>query len=264
MNENEPVSPAKAVLLVGKGVFIEALRKKDVYVLLMLMLVFMLGVQAVNMVGIENPATGTFLLNLGMSLAYYCAHVLTLALSARQIPDEIESRTVYPLLATPLKRRFVVVGKWCASTLCGFCVFIILLALGWVCVPKMETYSSGMLGQLVLLQFVSLGLLSASAITLSLFLPRGLNITLVGLWFLMGTRLLDLQTRLWEENAVGWVARVFAYYLPDFSKLNLITLYTDGVAALNAWVVLNLFSYAAVFLSFFLFLGVVRFEKQQL
>ena len=80
------------------------------------------------------------------------ATLLTLFLAARQIPDEIEHRTIYPLLARPLSRDVYILGKWVACTLVGLAVFAALFVLGWLPVPKMEPYSGALLGQVIALQ----------------------------------------------------------------------------------------------------------------
>jgi len=98
------VGVVRPITTVGKGVIIELIRRKDLYVLGMLMVVFCIGAVSARAAGIKEAATGTFLLNLGMTLSYIFAHLLTLVLAVRQVPSEIENRTIYPILARPVTR----------------------------------------------------------------------------------------------------------------------------------------------------------------
>ena len=260
----ESVSSIQSIRIICRGVFIELMRKKDLFVLLILMLLYIIGIIVINLVGIQNPSTGTFLFNLGMTLAYYCAHVLTLVLTANQIPTEIENRTIYPLLAKPLERQVFIIGKWISCTLCGVLVFIILFALCWLFTPKMENYDGILLFQALILQVISLGMLASLSLLLSLLLPKGLNIVLLGLFLAFSNKIIGffearcLYTNL--EKPVEWVLS----YLPDFYKLNLITRYTDGIGPLGFHEFMGLIFYGVVFTIFSIVLAVCIFHRKPL
>lgn len=259
-----PASPMRSILLVGEGVLIQLLRRKDAYVLLILGALFTAGVLIVSLVGIENPATGTFLLNMGLSLAWIMAHILTLVLMARQIPDEIDNRTLYPLLAKPVDRGVMLVGKWLACTLCGCGIFVCLALLGYVPAPKMETYHALMLVQAVVAQFFSIGLLAAVTLLLSLVTPRGVSLVLAGLLFFFGSKVTSFFLARFRESPLEGAIQWFAAYLPDFSKLNLITRYTDGITAMPIGEFLALCLYAVVVTVFSLMMSIFIFKRRAL
>ena len=136
MNTGQGPSPLRAMRILVRGVLIELVRRKDIYVLLMLMGLWAIGVISVGMVGIENTATAAFLLNMGLMLVHLAAHTLTLLLAVRQIPDEIENRTLQPVLARPVDRSTFLLGKWAACTLCGLICAGIFFPLAWLPAPK--------------------------------------------------------------------------------------------------------------------------------
>jgi ABC-type transport system involved in multi-copper enzyme maturation permease subunit len=250
--------------LIGRGVFLELTRRRDVYVLLLLMGVFLVATVAVTVVGIENPSTGTFLLNLGMTIAIYAAHGMTVLVMARQIPDEIEQRTLYPLLAKPLERDTLLIGKWAACAGCGALVLGVLLVMGWAPVPRMENYHPGALAQALLLLPLSLGLAASMALLLSLAVPRAFALLIGAAVYFGGGHITGLleqraQADAWLRPFV-WLAR----YLPDFSKLNLVTRYTDGIDPLAAGPFLGLCLYAMVFTAAFLVLSTWLFRRRPL
>lgn len=226
------VTPARAMSLVGQGVLIELTRRKDVYVLAILMALFALGAYAVNAVGVENPATATMLLNLGLTLVYAATHVLTLLLALRQFPSEIENRTIYPLLARPLQRSWLVTGKWAACTGSGLAVLAVLFPMGWAPVPKQALFHAATMGQMLGLEAVSIGLVAALGIMASLLMPRGLALVIVGVVVVAGHRITGFLENAIASDALRRMAGWLFAYLPNFSKLNLVTRYTDGIEAL--------------------------------
>lgn len=256
-------SETRSALLVARGVFIELVRRKDLYVLGLLVGCFALAMTVVRGGGIEQPSTGTFLLNLGMTLAVMCAHILTLLLAVRQFPQEIEGRTLHPLLARPLERRTLVLGKWFACALGGFGALLILLLLGVAPVPRMETYDTVLLVQFLLLQAGSLAMLAALGIGLSLVVNKALLIVVLGALVFLGGRIGPL----FEHMSTGTVQAVGGWlvaYLPDFSKFNLVTRYTDGIGPVPWLQWAGLAAYALLFTVLGLTVGVRALQRRVL
>lgn len=247
MNAPRPVPTLSSMVLIAQGVGLELLRLKDLYVLFILMGLYVVAALVVKVVGIENAATGAFLLNLGMTLASILAHILTLLLAARQIPNEIENRTLHPLLARPIDRSVYFAGKWAACTLCGAGAFAVLALIGWLPAPKAPGYDAAMLVQAFLLQAASLGVLAALALTLSLMTARGIPIVLGGLWYVAGDKVVAFAAAHAADGPLAGATKWLLAYLPQFGKMNVITRYTDGIAALGAAEFLGLLLYGAVF-----------------
>ncbi len=214
--------------LIARGVLTELWRRQDLWILVLLMGVFALVAISARVIGIENPASGTFMLNLGISLSSIFAQMLTLIVSVRQFPDEIEQRTLYPLLAKPLERGTLLLGKWIACTAGGTAVFALFFLIAWLASPHMEAYVPGTLLQHLLLQPLALAWVAALGIACSLSLPRGLSLLASGALVFAGGALCRV---LQEKTAL-------AHLLPRLDALNLATRYTDGIAPLPpaAWV----------------------------
>jgi len=254
----------RQLLLVARSVWIETLRRKDLYVLFIFMGFYVLGVGIVAIVGIENPATATFMLNLGMSFAWIAAHMLTLLTTSRQIPFDLENRTLYPLLAKPLSRRNYLLGKWFAAASSGALVYLALWSIAWVVTPKMEPFSSGLLGQSLVLAAVSLAMMAALALCLSLLTPHAVTLVACALLFVAGSQTLNFfKTRMAEtpwRPITHWVTD----YVPNFGKLNLITRYTDGIGPLGIMEFSGLVFYALIFSVVLLAVSQFAFERRSL
>ena len=254
----------QAMALIGRGVFIELKRRKDFYVIAILMALFLISVFLVNIVGVDNASTATFLLNLGMTLAYYLAHALTLILTARQVPDEIEKRTLYPLLARPIDRTTYLLGKYASCAICGFAVFLLLGAMGWFPVPKVEYYSFSLLLQLIVLQAVSLSMIASLSLFFSILAPRGIGIVAIGLLFAFGNQIITFGRARLENGAAEPVGDWLLGYVPNFQKLNLITRYTDGIEPLALGPFVSAVLYGALMSAAFLALSIFLFHRRPL
>jgi ABC-type transport system involved in multi-copper enzyme maturation permease subunit len=120
---------------------LEIKRRKDVYVLSILIGIYLVFVLVTRIVGIDSEETARFLLNLGLSVAFFLAAVLTASAAGRQLSSEWEDRTIYPLLAKPVSRLEVILGKWLGVVIAGSIVMLVLSLLTLFSVPKIAGLS---------------------------------------------------------------------------------------------------------------------------
>ncbi len=213
-----------AVWPIVRATVLEAARRKDIAVLAIFMVALLFVLGSARVVGLERPAAGTFLLNLSLTLIIGGAHLVTLLVAARQIPDEIEQRTLYPLLARPIHRSHVLIGKWLAACLMGLALFFSLFIPVWLLVPRLEHYETGTLIQLLTLQPMALMVTAAVPLFLTLCFPRGLAMALA-LLIVLGA---DYLVRFVDGFPLIWL-------VPNPSRLNMVLRYTDGIAPLSFW-----------------------------
>jgi len=254
----------RAIHLIASCTVLETLRKRDLFVLLLLASIYAVGVVVARVVGIENPATATFLLNLGLYLAYLASHALVLLHAAAQLPQEMEQRTLYPLLAKPVERSAVILGKWVASCLVCVCAYLVLAGLAASAAPRMESTHAGMLAQTLVLHVASLGLLAALAVAGSLVLPKAVNVATLALLAMSGDKITGLASAWIGDRPAAPLFNWILGYLPEFTKLNVITRYTDGLTPLSAWVFGGLLGYATIFMAASLLFAIRLFERKPL
>ena len=204
------------------------------------MAIYLCGIGVAAMVGVENAATATFLLNLGLELGFGLSLLATVLTGARQIPDDQENRTIYPLLAKPLGRGEYLVGRVLGAWLAGVLALVPLFLLGWAPVTLLlptahvETTTGGMLAQMVVLQVAALGVAAALATLLSLWVPKGVVVVLMLLVILQGDTLGSMVAAHLGAGAASAALRWVAGLLPNFDVLRLTTAYTDGSPPLGA------------------------------
>lgn len=208
---------------VARAALLDLGRRHDLAVAGIFLFLLGLLLAAARVVGLENPATGTFLMNLSLTLVVGLAQAMTLWLAARQFPEELENRTLYPLLARPIRRAEVLVGKWMACSLAGIGLYAAMTLVVWVLAPHLEPYDEWTGAQMVALQVPVLMTVAAWSMALSLLLPKGPAILVAGVFvFAVGP--------LARLGDVFWLVRL----LPDVSRLDLVLRYTDGIGPLSA------------------------------
>jgi len=253
-----------SIIIIFKSVLLESIRRREFYAVLVLSLLFVLGIFTMSLIGVENAATANLLLNLGLTLAWFFAHITVLLSAARQIPEDIENKTIYPLLAKPLKRSGYYIGKWSAVTIMGWVSFFVLFILGWAPVPKMQIYNIVLLLQTIILILFSIALFAALAMLLSLLFSNGVNILISGLVLVLWAHVNKFFYSRYLSSRSGKFINWFLAYIPDFSKLNLITRYTDSIGSLSFAQLAGLLFYAVLFIIVLLSLGMAVFEKKSI
>jgi ABC-type transport system involved in multi-copper enzyme maturation permease subunit len=246
------VSPG--IRLVIRATLLEALRRKDAWVLGILMGAYALVALGARLGGGTDASAATFMLNLGLSLSVLFAHLLTVLLAGRQFPDEIENRTLYPLLARPVTRRSLLLGKWIAGGLVGLVTLAAFALLAWGVAPRAQAMSplTGM--QFFAALPFSLFWASALAILLSLWLPRASALSAGLVLVMLGERLAT-----WTRDVP-----VLAHLLPRFGALNLATRLTDGAPPLAGGEFLVLILYATVWTLLCVELSIHLFQRRGL
>jgi ABC-type transport system involved in multi-copper enzyme maturation permease subunit len=158
-------------------VWMEMLRRKDVYVLMILLvflLAYLLGLQF-----FESQAAHRYITEMGLLMAWLFSWILCIQLTSRQLPMEERSGTIFPLLSKPVRRWEILAGKWLGSWSASFtatAVFYVAVATvvevrgGQITFP---TYLQG-----YVLHAALLAILSALALMLSTRLTGEAAVTL--------------------------------------------------------------------------------------
>lgn len=258
------VSPS---MLVARVVWLEIKRREEYLALFILMGIYLLIALGARLVGETQPEAVALMLNMGLFLSSALAAVLTLLTAARLIPSEIENRTLYPLLAKPLHRRDVILGKFVATIAAGVGVFLgftLLTTLTWAQKFPLPGQDLLMFVQSAVLQMVALGLVASIALLLSLILPKGSAILLTGVLYFGGDLLLNLFRSLTRDSFAAPIADGFAGCFPHFSKLNLLQRFTDGAPPLLWGEFFGLILYGLIPTLVFLGLASHLFERREI
>src|SRR5215472_1275471 len=148
------------VLALSEIVIKELYRRKDFYVLFVLTALITLVLAFANL--FSDPRIVRYLKEVVLLLIWISALVIAITTTARQIPAERENRTIFPLLAKPVSRGQVIVGKFAGCWVaCGIALVVFYLFFVVVSGSKENSWPWLSYLQGLWLQWVMLGVVIA-------------------------------------------------------------------------------------------------------
>ena len=253
------------ILAVSGVVIKELYRRKDFYVL------FILTVLITSLMWVMNFFNDTqivrFIKEICLALIWVSALVITITTAARQIPFERESRTIFPLLAKPIARWQVLLGKfvgcWLASGV-ALLVFYIFFAL--VSASRDHTLPVDAYFQAFWLHWQVLGVIVAMTLLGSVTFTPAENMTIVFVatvgMLVMGGFLHLVAERMSEPSAS--VLTGIYYVIPHLELFNVTELIIHDWPT-PPWIdVLWLTLYGFLYTAFFLLAACMVFRRKAL
>jgi ABC-type transport system involved in multi-copper enzyme maturation permease subunit len=98
------------ILILALSVIKELIRRKDFYLIFALLLVIILYAAGISFGG--EKGFERYFREIGISFTYMFSVIIAIVFASRQIPQEIEMKTLYPLLAHPVSRGELILGKF--------------------------------------------------------------------------------------------------------------------------------------------------------
>lgn len=249
------------VLAIAQVTIRESFRRKDPYVLLILTFLIVLGAGMFSRFGAEG--LGKFVTDVGFSVTNALAVIICVVTAARQLPVEIQNRTLYPLMAKPVSRAQVILGKYVGVAVMASCVVLFFAVELYVLFRYLGIPVSGTYFQAVYLRVLSMWVIAAFVLFLSLITTHAANVTIsLLLTIAMATFNNAILTVMTELE--GTLLKVFEYLyflLPHMELFDLSKKEVHGWPPVPFWVLAALTGYAALYASVFLGLGIRRFSR---
>jgi ABC-type transport system involved in multi-copper enzyme maturation permease subunit len=210
------------ILALARVSWLEMIRRKDIYVLLILQAVLLLALISVNVFDLK--ATTRYVADIGLLVTWLLGWILAVLIGGRQLPDEEVRGTIYPLLAKPLSRAELVVGKWLGAWwVVSVAVLMFYALVSLVVVAWGGRLNLAALAQGVVLHCIALGVMAAVAVALSSRMNRDAATTLAYV-VTGGALLLVPNVPALMQKATGpmrEMMRVLYHLLPHFEVLDL-------------------------------------------
>lgn len=131
-----------AIQAIAIVVLKEMVRRKDFYVLFIITALITLVMGSINI--FQDQSIAGYLKELALLLIWICSLVIAISTAARQLYAEKENRTIFPLLAKPVSRAQLLLGKFFGCWLaCGLALFVFYLFLGIVAASREHTLDIG-------------------------------------------------------------------------------------------------------------------------
>jgi Cu-processing system permease protein len=254
------------VFAISSVVIKELYRRKDFYVVFVLTALITLLMGAMNFFNEDQIVR--YLKEITLLLIWVSALVITVLLAARQIPSERESRTIFPLLAKPVTRAQVVLGKflgtWLAS---GMALVVFYLFFGVITGMREQHWPGPQFFQALWQHWMMLGIVSAMVLLGSLVFTAPssnatISIIVVAGILLLGRHLNTVALQM-AEPASSLLYAIY-YLIPhlEFYDLRDILIHNHGAVP---WPALALAAvYAAAYMAIFLLAAWLVFRRKPL
>jgi len=244
----------------------ELVRRKDFYVLFVLTALITLIMGSVNV--FHDTRIVRYLKEICLLLIWVCSLVIAVTTAARQIPAERESRTIFPLLAKPVTRTQVLLGKFlgcwvaCAIALAAFYLFF-----GVAAMSKEHHWPLANYFQAMALHWVMLGVVIAMTLLGSLvFSAPSANTTIcfvvVAFILLLGRHLDKVAVQV-SEPARGLLQALF-FAIPHLEFFDLRDLVVHDWPPVQWLVCFKAVAYAAAYAALFLAASCLWFRRKPL
>jgi ABC-type transport system involved in multi-copper enzyme maturation permease subunit len=256
----------KNVRLVSWVVLKESIRRKDFYVLFVVTAVITLVMGSVNF--FHDNHIVRYLKEICLLLIWISSLVIAITMAARQLPAEHETRTIFPLLAKPISRTEVLLGKFfgcwiaLAVALVAFYIFFGLMAM-----TKEHYWPLTNYFQAIWLHWVMLGVVIAMSLLGSLlFSAVSANVTIsfvvVTFILMLGRHLDKVALQVGEPARTGLEALFFV--MPHLEFFDVRDLVIHDWPAIHWLVCVKATAYGLVYGAFFLLAACLFFRQRPL
>jgi len=239
------------VFAVAEVVIRELVRRKDFYVLFVLTAALTLLMGSITF--FNEGDIVRFVKETCLLLIWIATLVIAVTTAARQIPAEKESRTIFPLLAKPISRTEVLLGKFLGCWLAvGITLIVFYLFFAVISAAREHQLPLVNYLQALWLHWMMLGVVVAMALLGSLLLTPSANVSIVILGVLGIWTVAEFLNRFAAKmgGVAGWLTYALYFVIPHlelfdvrdriihdwdpvpWSGMGLATLYAVGYMAL--------------------------------
>lgn len=244
--------------------FLDLWRRNDVVGLLILALALMVPLSLSTPFGASGATR--YLDEAALLLIWGFSLFISLGTGARLFPPEFESRTIYPLLAKPLSRTRLLIGKYLgavAASASALLFFYLLFALSVLC--RGGSVLTADFAQALVFHLAFVALTVALSLFGSLLVTASANwtvnaVVLLALFF-FGRRLPDYAENL--SPALAWVVRLVDLLAPHVEFFDMRQRVVHGWGAVDGWVFAAVLVYAAAYSAVLLFLASVILRRKR-
>lgn len=252
-----------AIWTISKMSLLENSRKQVFHVLCLLMLTVIASSTLLTM--FTEGVQIKLLKDLCMSCILFGGAAMAIALGSSGIPNDVESRTIHPLIARPITRTQYVMGKF-LGTFITVSLGVFAMALAFAFLILMFRHAPDMYLLLaVLFTLLEVAIIGAIATTISTFATPAVTAVLTFLAYVGGTIKVGYLAGLIERSTDGATKAVYSliyHVLPNLECFNLKTslVHHDPVPAAYLGQVAV---YGVCYIAFVLVLGMSFFAKRE-
>ncbi len=167
------------VLTVARVVWLDVLRRKDFYVLLILLAILLVALVSMNVFGLDGVSA--YVADIGLLMSWIFSWILAISIGCRLLPQEESRGTIFSLLAKPVTRLELLLGKWLGAwTIVGVATVMFYVLVFGVTMLRGWSLPLWVALQAVVLHGMVIAIVTAAALMFSTRLNSDAAATLTG------------------------------------------------------------------------------------
>ena len=254
----------KKTVAVAYVTILESLRRKDPYVVLILGFAMLLGAGVFSRFGVSGVEK--FVKDVGLTITTVFSLVICVTAAARQLPTEIQNRTLHPLLGKPISRPGFYLGKFIGVGVMSSAVVIVFFILVRLILLLFKIPVGGVFYQALYLRIVSMWFIVAGVLCLSLFATHGATVT-ISLLACLCIQMFAHTVLYVHDELTGIslrLAETIYWLAPHLELFDLSKKVIHGWPAVPAWVLLGMTLYGLLYAGIFVAIGCLRLRRMPL
>ncbi|MEO0077611.1 MAG: ABC transporter permease [candidate division WOR-3 bacterium] len=250
------------IVAVAFNTFRESIRDKVLLTLLVFAAVVMGSARVIQPLALGEESK--IIKDLGLSaIAFFCVLIAVLV-GGRIVYKEVEKRTIYIVLAKPVRRWEFIFGKYFGLLAVLFVSLAVMTLLFYIILFVLRVDASAYLLWSVLMTLAELAVLTAVAVLFSAFTTPITGAVFTFAIYFVGhlTRDLRLLAAMSPSPVVKVVAQFLYYVLPNFANFNIRGEVVNNALLDPSALVLALL-YAVVYAATLLFISIAIFNRKE-
>ena len=244
--------------------FLELWRRNDIFGLLILGLALMVPLSMASPFGAAGASR--YLDEMALLLVWGFSLFIALGAGQRLFPPEFDSRTIYPLLAKPISRGRLLVGKYLGAVCASWSALAFFYVLFVGSVLLRGGGFAAELPQAIILHFAFVALAVSVSLLGSLLMTASANLTLssvvlVGMFF-FGRRLPVYADSV--SGALSWLVKLAYVIAPHAEFFDMRQRLIHGWGAVELLVFFVVIAYAFVYVSLLLGAAAMVLKRKKL
>ena len=243
---------------------LEAIRRKDIYVMLILSGLIIAITGIFNAFGVEELRK--FMVDVSLFIINAFTIIVAVLVTARQLPYEFERRTLYPMLAKPVGRFQFLIGKFLGALAMSTVALLIFFLVAAVVFTGFGIPLRGAFFQAIYFRWMSLFTICSMTLFLSLIVTHAANVTL-SLLFCVAASMLARTVVLIHNSLDGWQQKLITglyWIIPHLDLFDLSRIVVHERPPVPAWAAAAITLYSLMYTAVFLGLAFVNFHRRPL
>ncbi len=256
-----------SILVIAGIVFRENFRKKIIHVFFIIALLLLVWLSTFNVfdLGVQIK----FLKDYALFFISFIGLLITVTTTAGQLSNEIEQRTIYPLLAKPVNRWQVLAGKFTGAI---YIIYLNILLLGIIFLGllyRQERAFDMVIAQAILLIALECAIMASICLLFSTFFSTAANVTSTILIYLLGHVKYsygDYAAAQFNFPIVKFIVQVIKnpVFPPNLENFNIREAVVSGVRVIPFHFLFFIILYGIGLIIFYLILANLIFTKKDL